>query len=76
MRLFLKGYLRVTLLTFVIRLGSKTTGRVNFLKRLWFIVIIFFLTLGNTRVGLAQWAGVELSAVAGTGSEINRSISR
>lgn len=37
----------------------------NYLKRLWFLVTIFLLTLGNTSVGLAQWAGVELPAVTG-----------
>lgn len=36
-----------------------------FLKRLWLIVTVLFLTLGNTSVGMAQWAGVELPAVTG-----------
>ncbi|MCC5465971.1 alpha/beta hydrolase family protein [Pelosinus baikalensis] len=35
------------------------------MKRLWLIVTVFLLTLGNTSVGLAQWAGVELPAVTG-----------
>jgi pimeloyl-ACP methyl ester carboxylesterase len=35
------------------------------LKGLWVIVAVLFLSLGNTSIGLAQWAGVELPAVTG-----------
>lgn len=35
------------------------------MKRLWLIVTVLFLALGNSSIGLAQWAGVELPAVTG-----------
>jgi len=45
---------------------NKNFERVSFLKRIWFIVAIFLLTLGNSSVGMAQWAGVQLPAVTGS----------
>lgn len=36
------------------------------MKRLWLIVTVFLLALGNCSIGLAQWAGVELPAVTGS----------
>ncbi|GMA98927.1 hypothetical protein [Pelosinus sp. IPA-1] len=35
------------------------------MKRLWLMVMVLFLALGNSSVGLAEWAGVELPAVTG-----------
>ncbi|GMA98926.1 hypothetical protein [Pelosinus sp. IPA-1] len=37
-----------------------------FLKRLWLIITVLLLALGNSSIGITQWAGVELLAVTGS----------
>jgi hypothetical protein len=47
--------------------GKAKIGEVGdfFLKRLWLIITVLLLALGNSSIGIAEWAGVELPVVTG-----------